>query len=62
MANGLADGSPLKAESIHFTSIPDYNDELIDVKTENMVLRMQDAIETGRFVRDQVNVSMKYPL
>ena len=23
---------------------------------------MQDAIETGRFVRDQVNVSMKYPL
>ena len=27
-----------------------------------MVERMQDAIETGRFVRDKVNVSMKYPL
>ena len=62
MRNGLADGSPLKAESIHFTAIPDYSDALIDQKTEDMVARMQDAIETGRFVRDQVNVSMKYPL
>ena len=42
--------------------MPEHSDALIDEKTEDMVERMQNAIETGRFVRDQVNVSMKYPL
>jgi hypothetical protein len=30
MRNGLADDSPLKKDSIHFTDIPNYSEELID--------------------------------
>ena len=40
LRNGLKDGSPQKAESIHFTSMPLHSDALIDEKTEAMVERM----------------------
>ena len=52
----------MKMESVHFLSVPEWSDALIDEKTETMIQNMQDAIETGRFVRDEVKVSMKYPL
>lgn len=62
MRNGLSDDSPLKKESIHFTDIPSYSEALIDIVTEETVTRMQHAIETGRLIRDRINISMKYPL
>jgi len=62
MRNGLADNSPLKVESIHFTDIPNYSEALIDLQTEETVTHMQRAIETGRLIRDRINIPMKYPL
>lgn len=50
------------AESIHFLSIPDYSDALINEHIERMVERMQSAIEIGRKIRDQKNKSIKTPL
>jgi len=62
LRNGLAEDSPLRQDSIHFTDIPDFSEQLIDEKTEETVQRMQAAIETGRLIRDSVKISMKYPL
>jgi len=62
MRNGLADDSPLKMESIHFTDIPTYSDKLIDLEIEETVTHMQHAIETGRLIRDRMMIPMKYPL
>ena len=62
MRNGLADDSPLKKESIHFTDIPSHSEALIDLATEETVTHMQHAIETGRLIRDRINIPMKYPL
>lgn len=52
----------MRQDSIHFTDIPDFSEQLIDEKTEETVQRMQAAIETGRLIRDSVKISMKYPL
>jgi len=62
LRNGFAEDSPLYVDSIHFTSIPDFSEELIDHKIEQTVKRMQNAIETGRLIRDKVKIPMKYPL
>lgn len=62
MRNGLGADSDILAESIHFTQIPNYEPELINEKTEQTVKRMQSAIETGRVIRDNKKVSMKFPL
>jgi len=62
LRNGLAEDSPLNVDSIHFTSIPDFSEELIDQSLEEKVKRMQDAIETGRLIRDKIRIPMKYPL
>ena len=62
MCNGLSDDSPLKKDSIHFTDIPSHSEALIDLVTEDTVTHMQHAIETGRLIRDRINIPMKYPL
>lgn len=62
MKNGLADDSPLKQDSIHFTQMPAFDPELINTEIEETVKKMQNAIETGRLVRDTNKISMKYPL
>lgn len=62
MRNGISEDSPLHVDSIHFTSIPEYSEELIDHQIENTVSRMQNAIEAGRLIRDRVKIPMKYPL
>lgn len=62
MKNGLADDSPLKQDSIHFTQMPVFDPELINTDIEETVKKMQNAIETGRLVRDTNKISMKYPL
>jgi len=50
------------AESIHFLSIPGYEESLINERIETMVGRMQSAIELGRKIRDHKNKSIKTPL
>lgn len=62
MRNGLHAESPLNCDSIHFTQIPVSDDALLNDKTEQNVKRMQQAIETGRLIRDTKKISMKYPL
>jgi isoleucyl-tRNA synthetase len=62
MRNGIHNADPLYAESIHFLSIPNYQEGLINDRIEKMVDRMQSAIEIGRKIRDQKNKSIKTPL
>lgn len=62
MRHGLAKDSALQQESIHFTDMPSFNEELIDESTKTMIENMQDVIETGRVVRDGLKLSSKYPL
>jgi len=62
MRNGLPEDSELNKESVHFTDLPQYEEELIDEVTEEKVARMQSAIVTGRKLRDKVKMPMKYPL
>jgi len=62
MRNGLADDSPLKADSIHFIDMPNFDPKLINLDIEDTVKLMQNAIETGRLIRDTKQISMKYPL
>jgi isoleucyl-tRNA synthetase len=62
LRNGLAEDSELNKQSIHFTRIPEYSEDLICALTEARVTRMQSAIETGRKLRDKVKLPMKYPL
>ena len=62
LKNGLREGDPLNVASIHFTSIPTYNEDLIDLDIEQTVERMQTAIEVGRLCRSRAVISMKYPL
>lgn len=63
MRNGIDPANTeLHAPSIHFLNIPTYQEELLDSKIEKMVLRMQSAIEIGRKIRDNKNISIKNPL
>jgi isoleucyl-tRNA synthetase len=62
MRNGLDPADPQYAESIHFLSIPTFNQSLINERIEKMVERMQSAIEIGRKIRDQNYISIKTPL
>lgn len=62
LRNGLAEGDPLNKDSIHFTEVPTYSDDLIDEEIEATVERMQSAIEVGRLCRSRAIISMKYPL
>jgi len=62
MRNGLAETSPLNKQSIHFIQMPDFDPALINLEIEQTVKQMQNAIETGRLVRDTHKISMKYPL
>ena len=62
MKNGLSADNLNNAESIHFTQIPSYDPILINEATEQTVKRMQNVIETGRLIRDNKHISMKYPM
>lgn len=63
LRNGISDEhTHLKAPSIHFLEVPTCNEQLIDEAVEKRVARMQSAIETGRLIRDRVNMSLKTPL
>lgn len=42
--------------------MPTFDQSLINEDIENSVLRMQDAIITGRLIRDAIKMPMKWPL
>lgn len=64
MKNGIsAETTPAyHADSIHFLSIPNYQESLINERIETMVERMQSSIEIGRNIRDKKKLSIKTPL
>lgn len=63
MRNGISEETKhYYADSIHFLSIPQYEEKLINEKIEKMVQRMQSTIELGRKIRDNKNISIKNPL
>lgn len=62
LKNGLAENSIMNHKSIHFCQMPNYDPKLINESIEETVKRMQNAIETGRLIRDTTKISMKYPL
>lgn len=62
MRNGIQEGSSLHKESIHFMSIPECKEELLNTRVQEMINRMQNAINQGRLIRDDSKISMKFPL
>jgi len=42
--------------------MPNFDPKLINSDIEDTVKLMQNAIETGRLIRDTKQISMKYPL
>ncbi len=50
------------AESVHFTSIPDFVPGLIDEAMEERVRAMMTVIELGRTARDRRGISLKTPV
>jgi len=62
LRNGIDSKTDLAKESIHFTQIPDFHKELINEDIEEIVSRMQSAIETGRTIRDEKKCSIKQAL
>jgi isoleucyl-tRNA synthetase len=63
LRNGISkDDKHYYADSIHFLSIPEYKESLLNENIEKMVERMQNAIEIGRKIRDNKNISLKTPL
>ena len=48
-----------KAESIHFTMLPEYNEKLIDTKKEEQMATLQTVLELGRKIRERRNISLK---
>jgi isoleucyl-tRNA synthetase len=49
-------------KSVHWTSYPEFNQDLINEDIEATVARMCNAIETGRLIRDKIKIPIKYPL
>ena len=62
LRNGLPEDSPLALKSVHWTAIPEYDQDLINEDIEAVVHRMCNAIETGRLIRDKIKIPIKYPL
>ena len=51
-----------KVESVHFLSIPEANQDLIDIDIERQVGYMQSAIRIARAVRDKKRIQVRRPL
>jgi isoleucyl-tRNA synthetase len=49
-------------ESIHYFSVPDVKESLIDADTEKLVGVMQKVILLGRIVRDRKTLPLRHPL
>ncbi|XP_043220915.1 isoleucine--tRNA ligase, cytoplasmic-like [Amphibalanus amphitrite] len=54
--------SSAEVASVHYLSLPEARQELIDAVIERSVSRMQAIIELGRIIRDRKTMPVKYPL
>ena len=62
LKNGFEVESSLNQPSIHLTDIPAFDESLISQSALKTLRRMQNAVVTGRTIRDSVKISIKYPL
>jgi isoleucyl-tRNA synthetase len=51
-----------KAESIHFTILPEYDPSMIDAQKEQQMKTLQTVLELGRKIRERRNLSLKQPV
>ena len=62
LAHALPEGNERKQVSVHYVRMPQYNQEKINLETEDSVKRMQKIIEVGRKLRDMRKISLKTPV
>mmetsp|Transcript_1266 Transcript_1266/g.1564 ORF Transcript_1266/g.1564 Transcript_1266/m.1564 type:complete len:570 (+) Transcript_1266:124-1833(+) len=62
LARALPDGHAMKAKSVHFIMVPDFDPDVLNQDIETAVARMKGVVELGRMIREQQKVGMKMPL
>jgi len=62
LSRALPEGHPLKAKSVHFVMVPEYDPTFLDEGIVRAVERMQGIVELGRTCREHRKVSVKMPL
>jgi len=62
LARALPEGHPMKAKSVHFVRIPEFDPEAVDPDILTAVTRMSSVIELGRTCRERRKVGLKTPL
>mmetsp|Transcript_171978 Transcript_171978/g.551232 ORF Transcript_171978/g.551232 Transcript_171978/m.551232 type:complete len:1102 (-) Transcript_171978:332-3637(-) len=62
LARALPDGHPMKAKSVHFVMVPEFDPDVLDDDIQRAVGRMQKLVELGRTCREHKKVSLKTPL
>lgn len=62
LSRALPDGHALKAKSVHWVMVPEFDPSVLDQDIEVAVQRMQGVVELGRMVREQNKVGLKMPL
>mmetsp|Transcript_43375 Transcript_43375/g.92877 ORF Transcript_43375/g.92877 Transcript_43375/m.92877 type:complete len:1082 (-) Transcript_43375:301-3546(-) len=62
LARALPEGHEMKAKSVHFVMIPEFDPEVIDEDIQRAVGSMQKTVELGRVCREQKKVGLKTPL
>ena len=62
LKKGLPSDSSLLEESIHFLLIPEYEEQLLDNKIEEIMNNMISVIELGRKLREKNKIMLKKPI
>lgn len=62
LSRALPDGHALKAKSVHFVMVPDFDPTALDEGIQTAVRRMQSLVDLGRMCREQKKVGLKTPL
>jgi len=62
LSRALPDGHAMKAKSVHFVMVPEYDAASLDPDIQRAVERMQGLVELGRLAREQRQVTGKRPL
>lgn len=62
LAKALPDGHKLKAKSVHWVMVPEYDPQALDERIQEAVANMQSVVELGRTAREQKKVGLKMPV
>lgn len=62
LARALPDGHALKAKSVHWVMVPEFDPEALDEGIQKAASRMQGVVELGRTCREQKKCNLKMPL